>query len=65
MRRYKAELIAYLKFKKHYKYVENRTLELRSKICRDATMHGTIGVITRELYLKYNKYLIKLNEKKR
>jgi len=60
MRRYKYELIKYLKYKKHYSYVESRTLELRAKICRDATMHGTIGTITRTLYLKYNKYLIKL-----
>ena len=50
----------YLKYKKHYAYVESRTSELRAKICRDATIHGTIGVTTRELYLKYNKYLIKL-----
>ena len=54
MRRYKHELIKYLKWKKHYAYVESRTLELRAKICRDATMHGTIGVTTRKLYLKYN-----------
>ena len=60
MRRYKHELLRYLKYKKHYAYVESRTLELRAKICRDATMHGTIGVTTRDLYLKYNKYLIKL-----
>jgi len=65
MRRYKDELIKYLKYKKHYAYVEKRTLELRSKICNDATKYGTIGTITRELYLKYNNYLIKLNEKKR
>ena len=60
MRRYKHELIKYLKWKKHYAYVEKRTVELRSKICNDAATHGTIGIITRELYLKYNKYLIKL-----
>ena len=60
MRRYKHELIKYLKYKKHYAYVESRVVELRAKICRDATMHGTIGVTTRELYLKYNNYLIKL-----
>lgn len=60
MRRYKRELIQYLRYKKHYAYVESRTLELRAKICKDATMRGTIGVTTRELYLKYNKYLIKL-----
>ena len=30
------------------------TLQLRNKICRDATLHGIIGTTTRELYLKYN-----------
>ena len=40
---------------------EKRTLELRAKICNDAAMYGTINTITRELYLKYNNYLIKLN----
>tara|TARA_Y100001958_G_C21177647_1_gene508133 strand:+ start:978 stop:1175 length:198 start_codon:yes stop_codon:yes gene_type:complete len=60
MRRYKQELIKYLKYKKHYNYVEKRVVELRNKICSDAAMHGTIGVTTRKLYLKYNEYLRKL-----
>ena len=60
MRRYKQELIKYLKYKKHYNYVEKRVVELRNKICNDAAMHGTIGVTTRKLYLKYNEYLRKL-----
>ena len=60
MRNYKDELINYLKYKKHYAYVEKRTVELRAKICRDATMYGTINTLTRELYLKYNNYLLKL-----
>ena len=60
MRRYRDELIKYLRYKKHYAYVETRVVELRNKICRDATKYGTIGTITRDLYLKYNNYLIKL-----
>jgi hypothetical protein len=60
MRNYKNELIKYLKYKKHYAYVEKRTVELRAKICNDAAMHGTINTITRNLYLKYNNYLLKL-----
>tara|TARA_R100001440_G_scaffold30958_1_gene49347 strand:- start:490 stop:681 length:192 start_codon:yes stop_codon:yes gene_type:complete len=63
MRRYKYELIKYLKYKRHCKYVEARVVELKSKICKDAALHGTIGIITRELFLKYNKYLIKLKNK--
>ena len=60
MRRYRDELIKYLKYKKHCHYVESRVVELRAKICKDATMYGTIGTITRQLFLKYNNYLIKL-----
>ena len=60
MRNYKNELIKYLKYRKHYGYVEKRTLELRAKICNDAAMYGTINTVTRDLYLKYNNYLIKL-----
>ena len=61
MRNYKNELIKYLRYKKHYNYVESRVVELRNKICQDATKYGTIGTRTRDLYLKYNNYLIKLN----
>ena len=60
MRNYKKELIRYLKYRKHCAYVESRVVELRAKICKDATMYGTIGTITRKLFLKYNNYLIKL-----
>ncbi len=60
MRNYKNELIKYLRYKKHYNYVESRVVELRNKICKDATVYGTIGTRTRELYLKYNNYLLKL-----
>jgi hypothetical protein len=60
MRRYRDELKKYLRYKKHYNYVESRVVELRNKICRDATLYGTIGTTTRGLYLKYNNYLIKL-----
>ena len=61
MRRYKDELKRYLRYRKHYNYVEARVVELRAKICFDAVNYGTIGTITRKLYLKYNNYLIKLN----
>ena len=60
MRNYKNELIKYLRYKKHYNYVESRVVELRNKICQDATKYGTIGTRTRDLYLKYNDYLLKL-----
>ena len=60
MRRYRDELKKYLRYKKHYDYVESRVVELRNKICQDAILYGTIGTTTRRLYLKYNKYLINL-----
>ena len=63
MRNYKHELIKYLRYRKHYAYVEQRTVQLRAKICRDATLYGTIGTGTRKLYLKYNNYLIKLKNR--
>jgi len=62
MRNYRHELIQYLKYKKHVNYVESRVVQLRAKICKDATMYGTIGTVTRELFLKYNNYLIKLRD---
>ena len=65
MRKYKDDLKKYLKYRKHYNYIETRVVELRAKICYDAINYGTIGTNTRKLYLKYNNYLIKLNEKKR
>ena len=60
MRNYRHELKQYLRYKKHYNYVESRVVELRNKICKDATVYGTIGTRTRDLYLKYNDYLLKL-----
>ncbi len=65
MRNYKHELVKYLRYKKHYNYVESRVVELRNKICQDATKYGTIGTRTRDLYLKYNNYLIKLNNERK
>ena len=53
----------YLKYKQHVQYVTTRTLELRSKICSQACLYGTVDEITRTLYLKYNDRLIKLRDK--
>ena len=51
------ELRKYIKYRDHVKYVELRCNELRNKICRQATVHGTVDQINRKLYIKYNKYL--------
>ena len=47
----------YLKYKRHISYVESRVVELRSSICRQAVMYGTVDNVTRDLFLKYNEYL--------
>ena len=60
MRNYKDELIKYLKFKKHMGYVETRCMHLRNSICRQACKYGNVDKVTRDKYLKYNKYLLKL-----
>ena len=60
MRKRKHILKQYLRYSKHVDYVRRRTLELRSKLCKEACLFGTVDTTTRELYLKYNKYLIKL-----
>ena len=57
MRNYKHELIKYLRYKRHVYYVEARVVELRNSICRQACKYGNVDNFTRELYLKYNKYL--------
>lgn len=54
----------YLKYKQHVHFVTTRTLELRSDICSQACMYGTVDEITRTLYLKYNNRLIELEKRK-
>ncbi len=56
------KLQTYLKYKRHVQFVQERTLELRSKICSQACLYGTVDEITRTLYLKYNNKLIKLRD---
>jgi len=60
MRRYKDELIKYLRYKKHVSYVETRLMQLRNNICKQAVLYGDVDDIIRKQYLKYNKYLLKL-----
>jgi len=57
MRRRKHILKEYLRYKKHIDYVQNRTLELRSRICKQACLYGNVDQHARKLYLKYNRYL--------
>ena len=47
----------YSRYKRHVSYVEKRVLELRSKICSQACLYGSVDTYTRDMYLKYNEYL--------
>jgi hypothetical protein len=52
----------YIRKLKHKRYVEKIVTEMRGKVCSQAIMYGSSDVVTRNLYLKYNAYLKKLNE---
>jgi len=60
MRRRKQLLKDYLRKKRHVLYVEKRVVELRGEICQQAVLYGTVDISIRELYLKYNEYLVSL-----
>ena len=58
-------MIKLLRKIKHIRYVESYVTELRGKICSQACLYGSVDGKTRDLFLKYNDYLIKLrNENK-
>jgi len=63
MRRRKQLLKEYLRKKRHVLYVEKRVVELRGEICQQAVLYGTVDISIRELYLKYNEYLVELTNK--
>jgi hypothetical protein len=50
----------YTRYKRHVLYVEKRVLELRSSICNEACLYGSVDTFTRDMYLKYNDYLVKI-----
>ena len=60
MRKRKQLLKDYLRKKRHVLYVEKRVVELRGEICQQAVLYGTVDISIRELYLKYNEYLVSL-----
>lgn len=60
MRRRKQLLKDYLRRKRHVLYVEKRVVELRGDICQQAVLYGSVDTKTRDFYLKYNGYLVKL-----
>ena len=45
------------------KYVESCVIKQRDQIMKSAIMYGRVDSVSRELFLKYNEYLIKLKQK--
>jgi len=52
----------YIRRLRHKKYVEESVTQLRGKVCSQAIMYGVVDKKTRDLFLKYNDYLVKLNK---
>ena len=52
----------YLRMKKHRSYLEKSVIEMRSKICRQACLTGTVDLNDRHLFLKYNNRLKKFDK---
>lgn len=52
----------YIRRLRHKKYVEAYVTQMRSQVASQAIMYGVVDKRTRELFLKYNDYLVKLNK---
>ena len=52
----------YIRKMRHKKYVEEMVTMMRGRVCKQAILYGVVDKRTRELYLKYNAYLNKLNK---
>jgi len=59
----KRSKIPYIRKQQHYKYVESCAVEQRNEIMKSAIMYGKVDSVSRELFLKYSEYLIKLKQK--
>ena len=55
--------IPYVRKIQHIKYVEACVIKQRNRIMKSAVMYGNVDFVSRELFLKYNEYLIKLKQK--
>ena len=51
----------YIRKLRHKRYVEDMVTTMRGRVCKQAILYGNVDKRTRELYLKYNEYLKKLN----
>ena len=55
--------IPYIRKQQHIKYVEQCVVKQRDRIMKSAILYGKVDSVSRELFLKYNEYLIKLKQK--
>ena len=55
--------IPYVRKIQHVKYVETCVIKQRDQIMKSAIMYGKVDPVSRELFLKYNGYLIELKSK--
>ena len=55
------KLGGYIRKLRHKRYVEDMVTTMRGRVCKQAILYGNVDKRTRELYLKYNEYLKKLN----
>ena len=51
----------YIRKLRHKRYVEDMVITMRGRVCKQAILYGVVDKRTRELYLKFNEYLRKLN----
>jgi hypothetical protein len=58
----KKMMMRLLRKRKHIRYVESYVIELRSRICSQACLYGSVDAKTRDLFLKYNNYLKQLKD---
>ena len=56
------KLGGYIRKLRHKKYVEEMVTMMRGRVCKQAILYGVVDKRTRELYLKYNAYLMELNK---
>ena len=59
----KKSKIPYVRKIQHIKYVEQCVVKQRDRIMRSAILYGKVDSVSRELFLKYNDYLIKVKQK--
>ena len=58
-----SKLGKYFRKKRHRDYLEKSVIEMRSKICKQACLVGEVDMITRNLFLRYNRKLREWDEK--